>query len=86
MFVMSLLSIYSFSFLYINFVEEILVFLLQLSDSIVVVKRGDCTYATKARIAESSGAAGLLVINDDEGKFDCFVFPIFKYMYDKKLL
>ncbi|CAL9782019.1 unnamed protein product [Musa acuminata subsp. burmannicoides] len=39
---------------------------LKLSDSIVVVKRGDCTYATKARIAESSGAAGLLVINDDE--------------------
>ncbi|URD81925.1 signal peptide peptidase-like [Musa troglodytarum] len=30
-----------------------------LSDSIVVVKRGDCTYATKARIAESSGAADL---------------------------
>ncbi|CAL9202974.1 signal peptide peptidase-like 2 [Musa acuminata AAA Group] len=38
----------------------------KLSNSFVVAERGNCTYATKAEIAESSGAAGLMVINDDE--------------------
>lgn len=51
--------------------------LLQLSNSFVVAARGDCTYATKAEIAESSGAAGLMVINDDEGN----ISPLFPSKY-----
>ncbi|URD86818.1 signal peptide peptidase-like [Musa troglodytarum] len=49
----------------------------KLSNSFVVAERGDCTYATKAEIAESSGAAGLLVINDDEGN----ISPLFPSKY-----
>ncbi|KAG6536445.1 hypothetical protein ZIOFF_001501 [Zingiber officinale] len=36
------------------------------SNSIVIAKRGNCNYEDKAKIAESCGAAALLVINDDE--------------------
>ncbi|WOL15567.1 signal peptide peptidase-like 2 isoform X1 [Canna indica] len=38
----------------------------KVTNSILVAKRGDCAYSIKATIAESSGASGLLVINDDE--------------------
>lgn len=40
---------------------------LQVSNLIVIAKRGNCNYADKAKFVESSGAAALLVINDDEG-------------------
>lgn len=40
---------------------------MQLKNSIVLAKRGDCAFTTKAKIAQSGGAAGLIVINDDEG-------------------
>uniref|UniRef100_A0A6I9RJV9 Signal peptide peptidase-like 2 n=2 Tax=Elaeis guineensis var. tenera TaxID=51953 RepID=A0A6I9RJV9_ELAGV len=38
----------------------------KLSNSIAVAMRGDCDFAYKAKIAQSGGAAGLLVINDKE--------------------
>ncbi|KAJ3701602.1 hypothetical protein LUZ61_005307 [Rhynchospora tenuis] len=38
----------------------------KLENSVVLAKRGDCAFTTKAEIAQSGGAAGLLVINDDE--------------------
>ncbi|XP_072966175.1 signal peptide peptidase-like 2 [Typha angustifolia] len=38
----------------------------KLSGSIVLAKRGDCTYIDKAKIAQSRSAAGLLLINDEE--------------------
>ncbi|KAH6795489.1 hypothetical protein C2S51_036475 [Perilla frutescens var. frutescens] len=38
-----------------------------LSDSIALVVRGDCIFTTKAKVAEAGGAAGLIVINDEEG-------------------
>ncbi|XP_042408935.1 signal peptide peptidase-like 2 [Zingiber officinale] len=38
----------------------------KVSNSIVIAKRGNCNYEDKAKIAESCGAAALLVINDDE--------------------
>lgn len=44
---------------------------MQLKNSIVLAKRGDCAFTTKAKIAESGGAAGLIVINDDEGIASC---------------
>uniref|UniRef100_A0A6N2MY57 PA domain-containing protein n=1 Tax=Salix viminalis TaxID=40686 RepID=A0A6N2MY57_SALVM len=39
---------------------------LQLSGSIATVVRGGCDFTTKAEIAQSEGAAALLVINDEE--------------------
>lgn len=36
------------------------------SDSIVLAVRGNCSYTDKAKVAESGGAAGLLVINENE--------------------
>lgn len=41
--------------------------LLQLMNSIAIAKRGDCEFTYKASIAESGGAAGLIVINDYDG-------------------
>ncbi|KAJ0971900.1 hypothetical protein J5N97_019859 [Dioscorea zingiberensis] len=38
----------------------------KLLSSIVLAKRGNCTFTTKAKIAQAGGAAGLLVINDNE--------------------
>ncbi|CAA7396171.1 unnamed protein product [Spirodela intermedia] len=38
----------------------------QLLDSIALARRGDCTFTAKAEVAESGGAVGLLVINDNE--------------------
>lgn len=38
----------------------------ELSNSVALAARGDCTFTSKAVIAQLSGAAGLLVINDDE--------------------
>lgn len=38
----------------------------KLSHSIALAKRGDCTFTAKAIFAQEGGAAGLLVINDDE--------------------
>ncbi|WOL00946.1 signal peptide peptidase-like 2 [Canna indica] len=36
------------------------------TSSVALAKRGDCTFTTKAKVAQLGGAAGLLVINDDE--------------------
>jgi signal peptide peptidase-like 2B len=33
---------------------------------VVLAKRGDCAFTTKAEIAQSRGALALLAINDDE--------------------
>lgn len=38
----------------------------KLKNSVVLAKRGDCAFTTKAKIAQSGGASGLIVINDDE--------------------
>nr|DAD37157.1 TPA_asm: hypothetical protein HUJ06_007798 [Nelumbo nucifera] len=38
----------------------------KLSNSIVVSTRGDCAFTTKAQVAQSEGASGLVVINDNE--------------------
>jgi len=35
--------------------------------------RGDCDFTTKAKVAQSGGAAALLVINDTEG---CSLFRL----------
>lgn len=42
-------------------------FLFQLSGSIALCQRGTCEFAMKAAVAQSGGAAGLLVLNTDEG-------------------
>ncbi|KAK4489124.1 hypothetical protein RD792_004918 [Penstemon davidsonii] len=39
----------------------------KLSGSIALVQRGDCSFTTKAKVAQAGGAAGLVVINNDEG-------------------
>ena len=39
----------------------------QISGSIAIATRGECTFTTKAEVAESGGAVGLVVINDSEG-------------------
>ncbi|KAK4420121.1 Signal peptide peptidase-like 3 [Sesamum alatum] len=39
----------------------------KLAGSIAVALRGDCDFTTKAKVAEEAGAAGLVVINTDEG-------------------
>ncbi|KAL3507174.1 hypothetical protein ACH5RR_032556 [Cinchona calisaya] len=38
----------------------------KLSGSIVLAFRGDCDFTTKAEVAQDGGAAGLLIINDEE--------------------
>ncbi|XP_058103184.1 signal peptide peptidase-like 2 [Magnolia sinica] len=38
----------------------------KLANSIALSKRGNCTFTTKAQVAQLGGAAGLLVINDNE--------------------
>ncbi|XP_026666440.2 signal peptide peptidase-like 2 isoform X2 [Phoenix dactylifera] len=38
----------------------------KLTSSIALAKRGDCTFTAKAKVAQAGGAAGLLVINDNE--------------------
>ncbi|CAL9776969.1 unnamed protein product [Musa acuminata subsp. burmannicoides] len=38
----------------------------KLTNSVALAKRGDCTFTTKAKVAQLGGAAGLLVINDNE--------------------
>lgn len=38
----------------------------QLSDSVALVARGNCTFTQKAREAQGAGATGLLVLNDEE--------------------
>jgi hypothetical protein len=48
-------------------VEDGLFLLFQLSGSIVLSVRGDCDFTTKAEVAQSEGAAALVVINDKEG-------------------
>lgn len=40
---------------------------MQLSNSIALSMRGDCDFTVKAQVAQSGGAAGLLVINNEEG-------------------
>ncbi|XP_039138582.1 signal peptide peptidase-like 2 [Dioscorea cayenensis subsp. rotundata] len=42
----------------------------KLMNSIAIAKRGDCEFTYKASIAESGGAAGLIVINDYDGLQD----------------
>ncbi|KAI3459719.1 hypothetical protein Pfo_016382 [Paulownia fortunei] len=39
----------------------------KLSGYIALVVRGDCIFTTKAKVAQAGGAAGLVVMNDDEG-------------------
>ncbi|KAG5231935.1 signal peptide peptidase [Salix suchowensis] len=39
----------------------------KLSGSVAIAVRGDCDFTTKAKVAQSGGAAALLVINDNEG-------------------
>ncbi|KAL0366701.1 UNVERIFIED_CONTAM: Signal peptide peptidase-like 3 [Sesamum radiatum] len=39
----------------------------KLSGSIALAVRGDCIFTTKAEVAQAGGAAGLVVINDEEG-------------------
>ncbi|KAJ8490912.1 hypothetical protein OPV22_012633 [Ensete ventricosum] len=38
----------------------------KLTNSVALAKRGDCTFTAKAKVAQLGGAAGLLVINDNE--------------------
>nr|DAD24076.1 TPA_asm: hypothetical protein HUJ06_025539 [Nelumbo nucifera] len=38
----------------------------KLSNSLALSVRGDCAFTTKAQVAQSGGAAGLVVINDNE--------------------
>ncbi|OAY63211.1 Signal peptide peptidase-like 2 [Ananas comosus] len=38
----------------------------KLTSSVALAQRGDCTFTDKAKVAQSGGAAGLLVINEDE--------------------
>lgn len=40
---------------------------LQLANSVALATRGECAFTAKANIAQAGGAAGLLVINDNEG-------------------
>jgi signal peptide peptidase-like 2B len=40
---------------------------LQLANSVALATRGECSFTSKAKNAQASGAAGLLVINDNEG-------------------
>uniref|UniRef100_A0A5B6Z4P2 PA domain-containing protein n=1 Tax=Davidia involucrata TaxID=16924 RepID=A0A5B6Z4P2_DAVIN len=42
----------------------------KLSGSVVLSQRGDCGFTTKAEVAQSGRAAGLLVINDKEDLFE----------------
>ncbi|GMI78686.1 ARABIDOPSIS THALIANA SIGNAL PEPTIDE PEPTIDASE-LIKE 3, SIGNAL PEPTIDE PEPTIDASE-LIKE 3 [Hibiscus trionum] len=41
----------------------------KLSGSVALAVRGDCDFVTKAKVAQSGGAAALLVINDNEELF-----------------
>ncbi|KAK8572816.1 hypothetical protein V6N13_048383 [Hibiscus sabdariffa] len=41
----------------------------KLSGSVALAMRGDCDFVTKAKVAQSGGAAALLVINDNEELF-----------------
>ncbi|MCO5551839.1 hypothetical protein L7F22_005343 [Adiantum nelumboides] len=41
-------------------------FSMQLTDSIALVARGNCTFTNKAKEAQGAGAKALLVINDEE--------------------
>ncbi|XP_020598460.1 signal peptide peptidase-like 2 [Phalaenopsis equestris] len=42
----------------------------KISDSIALAMRGDCDFTDKAKIAQSTGATGLMVANDDEELFE----------------
>ncbi|KAA8527324.1 hypothetical protein F0562_034579 [Nyssa sinensis] len=42
----------------------------KLSGSVVLSPRGDCAFTTKAEVAQSGGAAALLVINDKEDLYE----------------
>ena len=55
------------------------ILLLQLSGSVALSTRGDCDFVTKAKVAQSGGAAALLVINDKEGYN--FLFAGICYLY-----
>ena len=47
------------------------------SDTIIVVKRGSCSFAEKAKRAQATGAGGLLIINNEvrsEGSSYCNLF------------
>lgn len=47
--------------------------ILQLSGSVALCVRGGCDFEAKAAFAQSGGATGMLVINDEEGPFECYV-------------
>lgn len=40
---------------------------MQLTNYIAIAQRGECAFTAKAKIAQTGGAVGLLVINDNEG-------------------
>ncbi|KAF8016597.1 hypothetical protein BT93_H1961 [Corymbia citriodora subsp. variegata] len=42
----------------------------EIKGSLALSTRGDCDFITKAEIAQVEGAAGLLIINDDEELFE----------------
>jgi signal peptide peptidase-like protein 2B len=39
----------------------------QVPNHAALVWRGDCTFTTKARIAQAAGAVSLIIVNDKEG-------------------
>ena len=49
----------------------------QLSGSIAVCPRGTCEFSVKAEVAESGGAAILLLINDDPGCIFGLLYALF---------
>lgn len=49
-------------------VEMVFLAVSQISGSVVLSSRGDCAFTTKAEVAQSGGAAALIVINDQEGQ------------------
>lgn len=42
---------------------------LQLSGSVALCARGNCDFTDKAAFAQSGGATGMLVLNDEPGSF-----------------
>lgn len=46
---------------------DFLFLILQLVDSVALCIRGGCDFQLKATIAQSGGATGVLIINNEEG-------------------
>lgn len=45
---------------------------LQIQGFTALVKRGNCTFTTKARVAQAAGAVAILVVNDKQGLLHSF--------------